>query len=92
MSSIANQTVGDYWVSTVTIHDLPYAMSEDHPYETVVFGDRGDITGKITHVVRYDSLTDAQSGHDKIVAEITAGTFVPDWPKKYGLLDINSDK
>lgn len=92
MASVAHNTVGDYWVSTISIDDFPYPLNEDHKYETVVFKDRGEDSGRIAWLMRSDSITEAQSNHDKITTEIIAGNFVPEWPKRYGKMPINSDK
>lgn len=89
MTSVAHNTIGDYWVSTIGIDDLPYPLRGNHKYETVVFCERGDNQGKIALVMRSDSVAEAQSNHDKVTVEIIAGNFVPEWPKFYGTMPIN---
>lgn len=75
MAGIASTEVGGYWVSTITLDDLPYTQKDDNNYETAVFYDRDPNKGAVAHTERCNNALQAVKTHDRIVSEITAGTF-----------------
>lgn len=73
MGSIGSTDIGKNWVSTISIYDLPYRVRGDYGYETCVFGPGG----AIEHTERISTEEEAKNAHERVVAELTAGTFEP---------------
>lgn len=76
---VAEDTVGDFWVSTIRL-SIDHGSSFGRPplwYETMVFRQKdGEVTSwSDLYCNRYTTEDEARAGHNRVVEKLAAGTL-----------------
>ncbi len=71
---IAQEDVGQFWVSTVFLA-IAHGLNRDEHFETMVFDHNPDSPDNDVHIERYSTWDEAEAGHKQIVKRCKAGEF-----------------